>query len=57
MDTRCRLFKIWMKLVHNNSEAENPEEIRAVGVELQDRESLFYADCAKLLWASASGVL
>ena len=25
--------------------------------ELQDRESLFYADCAKLLWASAWGLL
>ena len=33
------------------------EEFRAVGVELQDRKSLFYADCAKLLWASASGLL
>ena len=33
------------------------EEFRAVGVELQDRDSLFYADSAKLLWASASGLL
>ena len=26
-----------------------PKEFRAVSVELQDRESLFYADCAKFL--------
>ena len=26
-------------------------------VELQDRESMFYADCAKLLWASALGLV
>ena len=32
-----------------------PKEFRAVGVESQDRESLFYDDCVKLLWASASG--
>ena len=28
-----------------------------VGLKLQDRKSLFYADCAKLLLASASGLL
>ena len=33
------------------------EEFRAVGAELQDRESLFYADCAELLSASTSGLL
>ena len=26
-DTRCRLFKIWMKLVHNNPEAEKLREV------------------------------
>ena len=37
-------FKIWMKLV-------DAEEFRAVGVEIQDRES------AKILWTTASGLL
>ena len=33
------------------------ETLRTVGVELKDRESLFYDDCAKLLWASAAWLL
>ena len=35
----------------------SPKEFRAVSVELQDRESVFYADCAKQLWAYAKGLL
>ena len=35
----------------------SPEEFRAVGKELLDRESLFYADCTQFLWASVSGLL
>ena len=46
------LFKIWFKLIRNN-----PKEFHAIGVEVHDRESLFYADSAKLHWASASGLL
>ena len=48
-------FKISMKLVHNNPGGVSRSP--AVGVELQDRESLFYAKCGKLLWASASEIL
>ena len=50
-------FKIWMKLVHNNPEAEAQGSFAQSANKLQDRESLFYAGYAKHFWASASGLL
>ncbi len=41
---------------HNNPEAE-AQRIFVQSAMITDKESLFYADCAKILWASASGLL